>query len=60
LVIDIYTKAGIQIEKKGNSLYNGDKEILQIQELQLGFDSVPTNIKGKPTKLHLINLFKHL
>ena len=51
LVIDIYTRAGIQTEKKGNSLYNGEKELLQIQELQLGFDSTPTNIRGQPSKL---------
>ena len=57
LVVELYENAGINVIKKENILYNGDKEVVIIQEKQLGFDSVPTNIRGTPTKLKLLGLF---
>ena len=55
LVVELYTKAGITIVKKDNILYDGEKELVIIQETHLGFDSVPTNIRGNATKLKLLN-----
>jgi GDP-D-mannose dehydratase len=51
IVVDLYVKAGINVVKKNNILYDGDKELVIIQETQLGFDSVPTNIRGNATNL---------
>jgi len=54
IVVELYANAGINIIKKDNILYNGEKELVIIQEKQLGFDSVPTNISGSPSKLKLL------
>ena len=56
LVVDLYTTAGMNVVKKDNILYDGEKEVVIIQEKQLGFDSVPTNIRGQATKLKMLGL----
>jgi GDP-D-mannose dehydratase len=55
IVIDLYKNAGFNIIKKDNILYNGEKEMVIIHNTPLGFDSVPTNIRGNATKLKLLN-----
>ena len=51
---ELYENAGINIVKKDNILYNEDKELVIILDTQLGFDSVPTNIRGKSSKLNIL------
>jgi GDP-mannose 4,6-dehydratase len=55
IVVELYENAGITIVKKDNVLYDGEKEVVIIQEKYLGFDSVPTNIRGNASKLKLLN-----
>jgi GDP-mannose 4,6-dehydratase len=53
LVIHLYSINGIELEKRDNILYekNTRLEVVLIQDKQLGFDSIPTNIRSKSTKL---------
>lgn len=53
LVVKLYSLSGIDLERKNNTLF--DKitglEVVIIQDIQLGFDSTPTNIRGEAIKL---------
>jgi len=53
LVIKLYSNYGIELEKKDNILYERATglDVIIIQDKQLGFDSIPTNIRGEATKL---------
>jgi GDP-mannose 4,6-dehydratase len=53
LVLSLYSKAGIDIEIKDDTIYekNTGVEIMKIENKQLGFDSTPTNIRGEAIKL---------
>jgi GDP-mannose 4,6-dehydratase len=53
LVVFIYETIGIQLEKKNNILYDVETglEVVIINDIQLGFDNVPTNIQGNCQKL---------
>jgi GDP-D-mannose dehydratase len=55
MVVDLYVNAGMNVSKKHNILYDGEKEVVIIEDKQLGFDSIPTNIRGNATKLKLLN-----
>ena len=54
LVIELYLFAGIKLEKRDNNILyevGTDTQVVIIQDLQLGFDSMPTNIRGNAMKL---------
>jgi GDP-mannose 4,6-dehydratase len=53
IVISIYEKMGISLEKKDNILYdvNTGLQVVIINDVQLGFDNIPTNIQGNCQKL---------
>ena len=53
LVIKLFEKANILIEKRENKLYEKETEleILVINEQKIGFDTSPINIRGDATKL---------
>jgi GDPmannose 4,6-dehydratase len=53
LVVKLYSIHGIDVEYINNNLYekSTNLEVVTIQAKQLGFDSMPTNIRGKSTKL---------
>jgi GDP-mannose 4,6-dehydratase len=53
LVVQLFLIAGIEVIKKNNCFVeaNSGLDIVIIQDKQLGFDSTPTNIKGKAIKL---------
>jgi len=60
LVLKLYSLSGIDLERKNNTLF--DKitglEVVIIQDIQLGFDSTPTNIRGEALKLKALG-WKH-
>jgi hypothetical protein len=51
--VQLFLIAGIEVIKKNNCFVeaNSGLDIVIIQDKQLGFDSTPTNIKGKAIKL---------
>jgi len=49
LVMQLYSD--LNVEKRETGLWENDVQVLLIEDLQLGFDSTPTNIRGKATKL---------
>ena len=53
LVVLLNSLSGIDIEKRGNDLYEKSSSLqtIIIKDIQLGFDSTPTNIRGEATKL---------
>jgi len=53
LVIKLYSLSGIELERKDNILSEKSSglEVVCIEDKQLGFDSLPTNIKGEAIKL---------
>jgi GDP-mannose 4,6-dehydratase len=53
LVIQIYLNQGIKLEKRENDLYDIDSglKVVVIEDIQKGFDTVPTNIQGECIKL---------
>jgi GDPmannose 4,6-dehydratase len=52
LVLQLYSIHGIELENKNNTLYDkSGLKVVIIQDLQLGFDSTPTNIRGDSVKL---------
>jgi len=53
LVLQLYKNAGIELEQRENILYKKETEtrVVIIENKYLGFDALPTNIKGYPTKL---------
>ena len=53
LVIKLYSNNGIELEKKDNILCERTTglDVVIIKDIQLGFDSIPTNIRGEATKL---------
>jgi hypothetical protein len=59
LVVELYENAGINLVKKDNILYDGEKELVIVQEKQLGFDSLPTNIRGTPSKLKILGFINN-
>ena len=56
LVIQVYLKNGIQLEKRENILYDMDTglEVVVIEDAKHGFDTVSTNIRGECVKLKKI------
>jgi len=53
LVMQLYSIAGIEVQKKDNALYEKSSglKVMIIEDKQLGFDSTPTNIRGESIKL---------
>ena len=53
LVHKLYSIAGIALEQKETGLYEKDSglPVLVIEDKKIGFDSTPTNIRGKSKKL---------
>ena len=53
LVIQVYLKQGIQLKLHDNILYDIDSgmKVVVIEDMKIGFDTVPTNIRGECTKL---------
>jgi len=53
LVIQMYLNQGIKLEKRENDLYDIDSglKVVVIEDIQKGFDTVPTNIQGECIKL---------
>ena len=53
LLLQKYANAGIELEQRENVLYKKgiDIEVVIIENKYLGFDVLPTNIKGYPKKL---------
>lgn len=54
LVMKLYEISGIVLNRQNNILYESISmaEVVIIQDIQLGFDLVPTNISGVSTKLN--------
>ena len=54
LVVKLYSLSGIDLERKNNTLFDKitGSEVVIIQDIQLGFDSTPTNIRGEAIKLN--------
>jgi len=53
LVIQVYLKQGIQLELRDNVLYDIESgiKVVVIEDMKIGFDTVPTNICGECVKL---------
>jgi len=53
LVLQLYANVGIELEQRENILYKQgtDIEVVIMENKYLGFDALPTNIRGYPTKL---------
>ena len=53
LVLQLYSNAGIVLEQKENGLHEKDSGlgVLLIEDKNYGYDSTPTNIRGKSKKL---------
>lgn len=53
LFVKLYENAGIELKKRDNILYEKDTfiPVVIIEDKQPGFDSSPTNIRGKSSKL---------
>lgn len=53
LVVQLYSTAGIVLEQNDGMLYEKDSGliVLLIEDKKIGFDSTPTNIRGKSKKL---------
>ena len=53
LVLQLYANAGIELEQRENILYKKGTyiEVVKMENKYVGFDALPTNIQGYPTKL---------
>jgi len=53
LVLQLYANAGIELEQRENILYKQgtDTIVVVMENKYLGFDALPTNIQGYPSKL---------
>jgi len=53
LVVKLYSSSGVEVTRAENGLKETGSglQILAIENKQLGFDSIPTNIRGDATKL---------
>jgi len=53
LVLQLYANVGIELEQRENILYKKGTyiEVVKMENKYVGFDALPTNIQGYPTKL---------